>query len=95
MPMAFCSRQASSTSTPRCPVCTRVGTSRSAWPSSLQLPRALKVILFAMPVLMAFAVVATANHYIVDVVAGVTLVMVGHAVALWPERRRELHREAL
>ncbi len=49
---------------------------------------ALKVVGFAMPVLMAFAVVATANHYIVDVVAGVALALVGHAVALWLERRR-------
>lgn len=48
----------------------------------------LKVVGFAMPVLMAFAVVATANHYIVDVVAGVVLALVGHAVALWLERRR-------
>jgi len=49
---------------------------------------ALKVVGFAMPVLMAFAVVATANHYIVDVVAGVALALVGHVVALWLERRR-------
>jgi membrane-associated phospholipid phosphatase len=49
---------------------------------------ALKVVGFAMPVLMAFAVVATANHSIVDVVAGVALALVGHAVALWLERRR-------
>lgn len=55
----------------------------------------LKVVGFAMPVLMAFAVVATANHYIVDVVAGVALVLVGHAVALYLERRRlERHRDA-
>jgi membrane-associated phospholipid phosphatase len=49
---------------------------------------ALKVVGFAMPVLMAFAVVATANHYIIDVVAGVALALVGHVVALWLERRR-------
>lgn len=48
----------------------------------------LKVIGFAMPVLMTFAVMATANHYLVDVVAGVALVLVGHAVALWLEKRR-------
>jgi membrane-associated phospholipid phosphatase len=53
---------------------------------------ALKVVGVAMPVLMAFAVVATANHYIVDVVAGVGLALVGHAVALWLEKRRERHR---
>jgi hypothetical protein len=54
---------------------------------------ALKMVGFAMPVLMAFAVVATANHYVVDVVAGVALVLVGHAVALHLEQRRlERHR---
>jgi hypothetical protein len=49
---------------------------------------AVKVVGYAMPVLMALAVVATANHYIVDVVAGVALVLVGHVVALHLERRR-------
>jgi membrane-associated phospholipid phosphatase len=53
---------------------------------------ALKVVGFAMPVLMASAVVATANHYVVDVVAGVALVLVGHAVALVLERRRRALR---
>jgi membrane-associated phospholipid phosphatase len=53
----------------------------------------LRLIGYAMPVLMAFAVVATANHYIVDVVAGVSLVLVGHAVALGLERRRDRRRE--
>ena len=48
----------------------------------------LKVVGIAMPVLMTFAVVATANHYVLDVVAGIALVLVGHAVALWLERRR-------
>ena len=48
----------------------------------------LKAVGVAMPVLMAVAVVATANHYVLDVVAGVLLVLVGHAVALWLERRR-------
>lgn len=42
----------------------------------------------AMPVLMAVSVVVTANHFILDVVAGVLLVAIGHAVALWLERRR-------
>lgn len=56
----------------------------------------LKIVGFAMPVLMAFAVVATANHYIVDVVAGIALVLVGHAVALHLEQRRlERHRARL
>lgn len=54
---------------------------------------ALKVLGFAMPVLMAFAVVATANHYLMDVIAGVGLVLAGHAAALWLEDRRERRRE--
>lgn len=53
---------------------------------------ALKIVGFAMPVLMAVAVVATANHYLVDVFAGVALVLVGHVVALRLERHRELTR---
>jgi hypothetical protein len=49
----------------------------------------LKAIGYAMPMLMAFAVVATANHFLLDVVAGVALVLVGHAAALALERRRQ------
>lgn len=49
----------------------------------------LKIVGFALPVLMGFAVVATANHYILDVVAGVSLALVGHVVALWLEQRRD------
>ncbi len=48
----------------------------------------LRVVGFAMPVLMGFAVVATANHFVLDVVAGVALSLVGHAVALRLDRRR-------
>jgi membrane-associated phospholipid phosphatase len=48
----------------------------------------LRVVACAMPTLMAWAVIATANHYVLDVVAGVALVMVGHVVALALERRR-------
>lgn len=55
---------------------------------------ALRVIGVALPVLMGLAVVATANHYIVDVVAGVTLALIGHAAALALERRRERLRGA-
>jgi len=39
-----------------------------------------------MPVLMWAAVVLTANHYIVDGVAGAALALVGLGVALWWER---------
>jgi len=48
----------------------------------------LKIVGCVMPVLMAAAVIATANHFVVDVVAGIALVLVGHAVALALERRR-------
>lgn len=49
----------------------------------------LRAIGFILPMLMALAVVFTANHYILDVVAGVSLVLVAHAGALALERRRE------
>jgi membrane-associated phospholipid phosphatase len=48
----------------------------------------LRIVGIAMPVLMMLAVVATANHYVLDVVAGVALVLVAHAGALLLERRR-------
>jgi membrane-associated phospholipid phosphatase len=52
----------------------------------------LKGVGWALPVMMALAVVATANHYLLDVVAGVLLVLLGHAVALQLERRRQHRR---
>jgi hypothetical protein len=48
-----------------------------------------------MPILMVWAVVATANHYVLDVVAGIVLVLIGHAVALLLERRRARKRAAV
>jgi membrane-associated phospholipid phosphatase len=45
-----------------------------------------------MPLLMAVATVATANHYLLDVVAGVLFALAGHAVALRIEQRRERPR---
>ena len=48
----------------------------------------LKVVGCLMPALMTFAVLTTANHFVVDVVAGIVLVLIGHAVALALERRR-------
>ncbi|CAI9414974.1 phosphatase PAP2 family protein [Nocardioides sp. T2.26MG-1] len=47
-----------------------------------------RVIGCVLPVLMAFAVVATANHYVVDVIAGLMLAMVGYAAAVAFESRR-------
>ena len=52
----------------------------------------LYLVVGLLPVLMGLAVVATANHYVVDVVAGVSLVLLGHAAALALERRRDLVR---
>jgi hypothetical protein len=48
----------------------------------------LRAVGALMPVLMVWAVVATANHYVLDVVAGIVLALVGHAVALHLERQR-------
>jgi membrane-associated phospholipid phosphatase len=41
-----------------------------------------------MPLAMGFAVVATANHFVLDVVAGMLVVAVGLALALLFERHR-------
>ena len=49
---------------------------------------ALRVGGWTLPLLMAFAVVATANHYIVDVVVGIAFALVGYGAALLLERRR-------
>lgn len=48
----------------------------------------LKIIGFAMPILMALAVVLTANHYVLDVIVGVSLALAAHGAALALERRR-------
>ena len=42
----------------------------------------------AMPALMAVATVLTANHYVLDVLAGAALGLLGWVVAAWLERRR-------
>ena len=52
----------------------------------------LRVIGYALPTLMAVAVVLTANHYVVDVIAGVILVLLAHVAALAMERRRHRRR---
>lgn len=52
----------------------------------------LKIVGCAMPILMAFAVLVTANHYVLDVIAGVSLVLVAHVIALALERRRHVQR---
>ena len=42
----------------------------------------LRTLAVASPCLMAVAVVATANHYVLDVVAGAAVALVGYALAL-------------
>lgn len=53
----------------------------------------LRLVGLALPVAMMVAVVATANHFVLDVVAGAVLALVGHAVALRLERRRLRRKE--
>jgi membrane-associated phospholipid phosphatase len=49
----------------------------------------LKAIGALMPVLMVLATIATANHYVLDAVAGIAFALAGLAVALLLEQRRE------
>jgi membrane-associated phospholipid phosphatase len=49
----------------------------------------LRAIGVLLPVAMLLAVVATGNHFVLDVVAGVSLALVGHVVALRLEWRRD------
>jgi len=53
---------------------------------------ALRVVGYTLPVLMTLAVVVTANHDILDVLAGIALVLIGHAAAPRLERRRQRQR---
>jgi membrane-associated phospholipid phosphatase len=55
---------------------------------------AVRVLACVMPLLMAWAVIATGNHYVLDVVAGIVLVLVGYGLSLLLERRRNRHRTA-
>lgn len=49
---------------------------------------AVRLFAVAMPLAMGFSVVATANHFVLDVVAGILVVAVGLALALLFERHR-------
>lgn len=49
---------------------------------------AIRVFAVVSPLAMGFAVIATANHFILDVVGGIAVVMVGLAVAVAIERRK-------
>ncbi len=49
---------------------------------------AVRVFAVAMPLAMGFAVVATANHFVLDIAVGVVVVTVGLAVAVVLERHQ-------
>lgn len=49
--------------------------------------RPLRLFGILSPILMALAVVATANHYVVDGMAGATIALVGLAVSTWMSPR--------
>jgi hypothetical protein len=49
---------------------------------------AVRVLAVLSPLAMAFAVVATANHFVLDVAGGLALVLVGLLTALMIEQRR-------
>lgn len=48
---------------------------------------AVRVFAVAMPVAMALAVVMTANHFVIDVAAGVVVVLIGLGTSLLPRLR--------
>ena len=48
---------------------------------------AVRALAVAMPFAMGFAVIATANHFVLDVAAGLVVVLAGFAAALVLERR--------
>jgi membrane-associated phospholipid phosphatase len=50
---------------------------------------ALRLVALALPVAMALAVVVTANHFVIDVIGGVAVVLIGLALAIFVERRRD------
>lgn len=47
----------------------------------------VRAVAVALPLAMALAVVVTANHFVLDVVGGVAVVLVGLAVAIFLQRR--------
>ena len=56
--------------------------------------RLLRAFAIAMPVAMAFAVVATANHFVIDVVVGAAIVLIAFAGERLIEARRRPRRLA-
>ena len=55
----------------------------------------LRAVGRTMPLLMAVATVATANHYLLDVLAGIAFALVGLWAALVIEHRRESRRQVV
>ncbi|HET9287294.1 MAG TPA: phosphatase PAP2 family protein [Gaiella sp.] len=49
---------------------------------------ALRLVALALPIAMSLAVVLTANHFVIDVAGGVLVVLVGLAIAIWIQGRR-------
>lgn len=50
---------------------------------------ALRAVALALPVAMALAVIVTANHFVIDVAAGVAVVLIGLAIAIFVQRRQD------
>ena len=48
---------------------------------------AIRTFALVMPLAMAFAVVATANHFVLDVLVALVVVSIGLAVSVWVETR--------
>jgi len=55
---------------------------------SITSRRTVRMAAWAYPVVTALVVIATANHYLLDVVAGVATAVVSVLIATWIERRR-------
>jgi len=49
----------------------------------------VRIAAVALPLAMALAVVATANHFVVDVAGGVVVVLIGLAIAIFLQRRQD------
>ena len=50
---------------------------------------ALRLVAVALPIAMSLAVVATANHFVIDVLAGIAVVLAGLAIAIFLQARRD------
>jgi membrane-associated phospholipid phosphatase len=50
---------------------------------------AVRLVAVALPLAMAVAVIVTANHFVIDVVAGVVVVLIGLAIAIFIQRRQD------